>query len=70
MLPITYHVVAMFDGELYHEGHMVATRAYRIYGQYNSVQIESETRFILGLCPVNERRRYCVTMSLIDWVQT
>ena len=25
---------------------------------------------ILGLCPANERRRYKVTPSLIDWVQT
>ena len=25
---------------------------------------------ILGLCPTNERRRYFVTTSLIDWMQT
>ena len=25
---------------------------------------------ILGLCPANERRRYKVTPSLIDWTQT
>ena len=30
----------------------------------------TNTEQILGLCPANEGRRYIVTPSLIDWVQT
>ena len=34
------------------------------------VMIDVIPGLILGLPPANERRRYFVTTSLIDWVQT
>ena len=39
-------------------------------GDYHTTDVYTYTGLILGLNPANERHRYKVTASLIDWVQT
>ena len=41
-----------------------------IYVSFSVILSEMNTGLILGLHPVNERRRYKVTPSLIGWAQT
>ena len=44
----------------------------KIFGRGDATEgvIERHSGLILGLRPANERRRYKVTSSLIDWAQT
>ena len=51
---------------------MLTKQYYSIFQELYRVRVllRSVTWLILDLCPANERRRYKITPSLIDWAQT